>query len=218
MFRIFLFSCASLLLLASCTQTPAPEAATTAPAPAATPAPAGTAYAVTAANSTVLWKGTKPTGFHEGAVALKEGKLYVNQGVVSGGSFVLDMNAITCTDIPDAGENKDLVDHLKDGDFFDVANHPTATFEITAIAPLTGQAGATHTVTGNLTLRGKTNAISFPATLAVSETEVTATAANVAIDRTKWGITYKSATLASVIKDKAISDQITLQIRLKAVK
>ncbi len=63
----------------------------------------------------------------------------------------IDVNTVTT-------HVKQRDDHLKTADFFDVAKHPTMTFESTAITP----AGAgKYKMTGNLTLRGVTKPVTF---------------------------------------------------------
>ena len=51
--------------------------------------------------------------------------------------------------------------HLRGADFFDVGNHPTATFVSTSIAKTGDQ---TATITGDLTLRGVTKSVDIEAT------------------------------------------------------
>jgi polyisoprenoid-binding protein YceI len=62
---------------------------------------------------------------------------------------------------------------LKSADFFDTARYPMASFKSIAVKA-GGQNGATHTITGNLALHGKEKSISFPANVAVTDSEVAA--------------------------------------------
>ena len=49
----------------------------------------------------------------------------LQNGNITGGEFVIDMNSIACTDLE--GDSKgQLEGHLKSDDFFGVENHPTA--------------------------------------------------------------------------------------------
>ena len=79
----------------------------------------------------------------------------VNGGKIVGGTFVIDMNSITCTDIKDDQYNAKLVGHLKSDDFFGVEKFPTATFEITGASPIADAAAGqpNYNVEGNLTIK-----------------------------------------------------------------
>lgn len=79
-----------------------------------------------------------------------------------------------------------LTDHLKTADFFEVREYPTAKFESTKIAP--GKDGAA-TITGKLTLHGKTQEITFPATTTVTDKGVTLRS-EFTINRSEFGMTY----------------------------
>lgn len=79
-----------------------------------------------------------------------------------------------------------LTDHLKTADFFEVREYPTAKFESTKVTP--GKAG-TATVTGKLTLHGKTQEISFPATTTVTAEGLTLKS-EFTINRSEFGMTY----------------------------
>ena len=57
--------------------------------------------------SVVEWKGSKPTGSHNGTIALKSGSFTLENGKVSG-EFVLDMNSITVTDLTEDKGKLDL--------------------------------------------------------------------------------------------------------------
>ena len=85
------------------------------------------------AKSEIAWKGYKVTGTHFGVVSVKNGALDFNEGVLVGGSFVIDMPTIIVQDLD--GEWKDKLEgHLKSDDFFGVSNFPEATFTITQVA------------------------------------------------------------------------------------
>ncbi len=180
----------------------------------ATPA-AGT-LPVNVQNSIIEWVGTKPTGSsHNGTIKLQSGELTVADGNLTAGKFVIDMNSLANADLP-AGEKGDLEGHLKDADFFEVAKHPTGTFEITGVQPLTGDAnGATHTVSGNLTLKGISKPIRFPAKVAVDGGKVMAETPEFTINRTEWDIKYHSG-IVGTVKDKLIDDNVKLKIKLEA--
>src|SRR5690606_17976060 len=138
---------------------------------------------------------------------------------VVGGSFVIDMKSISNEDLPAEGDyNKaKLIGHLESADFFDVANHPTATFTITKVEAATG-GEASHVVSGNLNMRGTEKNITFPANITVQDDVVTLTTPEFVIDRTQWNVTYGSVNLESVAKDKAIDNNIKLIVDLKASK
>ena len=46
------------------------------------------------ASSIMTWKGTKPTGAHDGTIAFKESSLVLDNGKITGGEFIIDMNTI----------------------------------------------------------------------------------------------------------------------------
>ena len=174
-------------------------------------------YQVDAAKSQLTWNGKKVTGEHTGTINVANGQLLVNGSKVTGGTFDIDMTSIKNTDLTDPEYNGKLVGHLKSDDFFSVEKHPKATFKITSVAPIKGaKAGqANYTVKGNLTIKGITSAISFPATIAVNNG--TATAKGVAtLDRTKWDVRYGSKSFFANIGDKAINDDFTLDFNIVA--
>ena len=88
--------------------------------------------AINTAESSIHWLGKKVTGQHEGNISLVSGKLEMEGDVLTGGSFTVDMNSMTVTDIE--GENAEkLKGHLKSDDFFGVATHPEATLTFTSV-------------------------------------------------------------------------------------
>jgi len=167
-------------------------------------------YTVDVAKSTITWVGKKVAGSHNGTIALKSGSLDVNGKHVTGGTFVMDMTAIK-----DADGSDKLEGHLKADDFFGSAKFPTSTFVITKV---TGS-GASVTVSGNLTIKGITKPLSFPATVAVNaDGTVSALAGKILVDRTKYDIRYGSKSFFDSIGDKAIDDNFEIGVKLVAKK
>lgn len=161
---------------------------------------------IKADKSKVVWKGYKVTGSHEGTIAIKSGFLNFDADKLIGGEFVMDMTTINTTDL--LGEYKGKLEgHLKSGDFFDVAAHPTAKMVFVNVKA-TGKNA--YTVTGDLTIKGKTNPVTF--TISIYGNKATA---SLKIDRTKFGIEYKSANFFENLKDKVIYDEFDLESDLE---
>lgn len=204
--KAFLFLTAGAFVLASCVGNPEGQKAETTDGVEVTEV-TGTVLAVDAAASTVEWTGKKVTGQHNGTVDITSGSLVVDGDQLVGGQFVIDLNTINDVDMEGEYKQK-LEDHLKSEDFFDVANHPEATFEITAVTASTE--ASVFVVSGNLTIRGVTKNITFDAHVA----ELTETSANVKADfniaREDWGVNYAGQA------DDLISKEINFKINLVA--
>ncbi|NGM61354.1 YceI family protein [Sphingobacterium sp. SGG-5] len=208
--KLILFSAAAMMILASCVGNPEGKKAETADSVETTDAVVGAEYTVDAAQSKVEWTGTKVTGQHEGTVAIKSGSIHVDNGVVTGGNFVLDMNSIGSTDLQ--GEYKDKLDgHLKSDDFFGVETYPEAVFTITGVTPSVDNAGVIQ-VSGNLTIKDISKNITFDATVdELTDTTVKATA-DFNIARGDWGVNYEGK------QDDLISKEINFNVSLVATK
>ena len=162
--------------------------------------------------SSVEWIGKKITGQHSGQITIKEGTLNLHDGHLSGGVVVMDMTSITCTDIkPEEGGDK-LVGHLNSPDFFDTKNNPTATLTITEVKKMEGNK---HMVSGNLTIKGITKPISFPATIEMKDGKLGAYA-EMNIDRTLYDIKYGSGKFFEDLGNKAIADEFTIKFKIAA--
>lgn len=170
-----------------------------------------------AEGSQLRWTGKKLTGEHFGTLNIQEGNFYLTNGQITGGKLVIDMNSIKVLDITDAGKNADLTDHLKSDDFFSVEKHNTATFEIAGLSPMdsTDAQGNNTWISGNLSIKGITQGIKFPAFIELTEGNLTAKA-DFNIDRTLWDIRYRSGKFFPELGDKAISDEIGIAFELTA--
>jgi len=167
-------------------------------------------YKVDTEKSTITWVGKKFAGSHNGTIKLKSGNLNFSGKKLIGGGFIMDMASIK-----DADNSANLEKHLKADDFFGVATFPAAQFVIKKVATK----GANATVTGDLTLKGITNSITFDAVVAWNaDGTLTATAEKIIVDRTKYGIKFKSKSSFPEIGDKLIYDEFELSVKLVAKK
>jgi len=171
-------------------------------------------YAVS--GGTVLWSGKKTVGTtHEGTIAVSSGALVVLNGSLASGHIVLDMHSLSVASIKDGGEKRDLESHLKDVDFFEVDQFPNAEFRFTEVLPNSNTPDFNQLVPGTLTIKGKTHPVNIPIDLHISKDGLTARSPTFPINRTKWGITFRSGLLGTV-KDKLIEDTVLLSFKLTA--
>ena len=205
--RVALVAIAALLLLSACANPAAdkPKAVVGEATNTSSASPvAGEKYLITSENSKIEFIGAKVTGHHNGSFKKISGTIdYAGQIEKSRVSITIDSSSLE-TDTPD------LTKHLKTADFFDVAKYPEAKFESTEIKP-GGEKGASHTVTGNLTLHGVTKSVTFPATITVNPGVITVES-SFAINRKDFAINYPGKT------DDLIRDDVALTLNVKATK
>ncbi len=170
--------------------------------------------------SEIDWEAGKPAiaGYvHHGTFALRSGEVTLTGDQLTG-EFVIDVDSLQVTSLGGgkAGQESTLEGHLKGERFFDVANNPTATFKITKVEPqiLPGPGQAEYTATGELTMKGKTNEVTFPMKVVVDGDEKVYVTANLEIDRTKWGIDFGSVTVAEKITENIIGDSVKLDLKI----
>ena len=190
------------LFLASCGGTSEPEATTDITEEVAV---VTTEPSIDAATSTVNWTGEMMGMYtHNGTVTVKEAKVTMAGDKVAGGSFVVDLSTITPLDknydVAKGNTPEKLVEHLSSPDFFDVANHPTASFEITEVAADGSSAK------GNLTVRGITN-VETVKNITLADGTLSGT---LTFDRTKYEVAFSHP-----VKEMVISNDIALVIALK---
>lgn len=166
--------------------------------------------------SSAKWTGSKTLikdYYDTGTINVKSGNAIFSKGTLTGGTVVFDMNSIATTSTGN-GNSADALSgqakHMKSADFFDATTYPEAQFVITGAAK---ESGTTYLLSGNLTMKGTTNPISFPAE--VSSTSGKATISGTAtIDRTLWNINYGSDKFFQDLGDKVINDIFTLEFKV----
>lgn len=160
--------------------------------------------------STFKWTGKKVTGEHWGYVKFSDGVVTVDGKKLTGGTFTMDMTTIDVQDLQ--GEyNGKLVGHLKSEDFFAVDRFKTSTLKIKSLSAIAGAAAGSpnFNVTADLTIKGITKEISFPAQVIVTKDKVIANA-EFNVDRTQYDVKYKG------MSDNLIDDNFKVNVRVVA--
>jgi polyisoprenoid-binding protein YceI len=172
----------------------------------ATTPPADEKVPVKTGESKVTWKAYKVTGSHTGTVALKEGALIFNEGTLTGGEFAVDMTTLVATDLE--GEYKEKLEgHLKSDDFFGVNENPTSNLVFKEVK---ASGKNSYKVTGDLTIKGITKAITFD--VSIYGNKATAT---MKIDRAQYNVRYGSGSFFENLGDKTIYDEFDLVVDLE---
>lgn len=161
--------------------------------------------------SVVAWTGSSVHGKHEGYAYISKGELMIENGQLMGGTVEVAMNTI---ENGSHRSDNNLINHLKGPDFFDVEKFPFSTIAITRVAPINVE---DKEITGNLTIKGITHPVTFPARIEVKGGIVKASG-KLVIDRTLWDVRYKSGKFFDILKDQAIADSIEFNIKIVAKK
>ncbi len=165
-------------------------------------------YTVDVERSTIEWSAKKVGGGHAGTVKIADGTLIYTGKALKSGSFQMNMSSIT-------SDNARVTNHLKSDDFFSTEKNPMSKFEITKVT----SAGADRVnITGNLSIKGFTHPVTFPASVKQQKGVLVAVASGIRVDRTKYDIKFRSKTFFGDIGDKAIDDEFELSINLTAKK
>lgn len=163
--------------------------------------------------SMITWKGYKPTGSHNGTVAIQDADLLIEDGALKAGEFTIDMNSIKVEDIPaDNDGNAKLRGHLTSAEFFDVATYPTSKFVITNVEKKEGN--KVH-LTGNLTIKDVTKSVTIPAMMSTENGVTTLESETFMIDRAEFNVKYGSKSFFDDLKDKFINDDMEMSFVVK---
>src|SRR5438874_646488 len=156
-------------------------------------------FSLSSKNTTVSFVGTKPGGKHDGGFKELTGSASIDNKDPTTLKITveIDMNSLFA-------DNGKLTNHLKSPDFFGVKTNPKSKFVSTKVE----KSGDGYKITGDLTMCGKTESLSFPATIRVGG-DALAITSKFKFDRTLWGMTYGRG---------KIHDDVTLTINVNAKK
>jgi polyisoprenoid-binding protein YceI len=171
----------------------------------------GIIYKIDTGNSLITWVGTKPTGRHNGLIKIRSGSITILEEdtdrkiknfSINNAKITIDMGSVNVLDLTDNPlQLEKLENHLRSEDFFDTKAYETAEFELISFEPIENDSlvreknkytiiDPTHTMSGNLTIKGKTFNIEFPVKADYRNLKFEASA-KFNIDRTVWNITFK---------------------------
>lgn len=167
--------------------------------------------------STIAWEGTKVTGKHDGTIGLSEGELYLVNDQLVGGNIVIDMTQLVVLDLKDPETNAQLKGHLMSDDFFSVETYPQAYFEMAQLVKNEEAAPGepNYTIRGNLTIKGITHGVSFPAHVKVDD-ETLSAKADFDLDRTQWDVRFGSGRFFENLGDNLIHDNFNIKLDVVA--
>ncbi len=169
-------------------------------------------YTLDTTESKIEWTGSKTIikdYYDNGTLSFADGSVTVSGGVITAGAFTVDMKSFSVTSTGRGSGNDMLANHLKSADFFDVEAFPVATIGIQSVAD--------GTVTADVTIKGITKPVTFPAAISQDGDTITASA-KFAIDRTEWDVRYGSTKFFGNLGDNVISDSVNLTLTLVATK
>lgn len=209
-FREFIYIATSLFM-ASCMQEPKSDNAVVSEALPVEENNVGIIYQIDTSNSLITWVGTKPTGRHNGLIRIRSGSITIleedterknKKFFINNAKILIDMESVKVLDLMDDPlQQEKLENHLKSEDFFDTKTYKTAEFDLISFEPIEYDSlvrennkytiiDPTHTMSGNLTIKGKSFNISIPVKADYRNLKFEASA-KFNIDRTIWNITYK---------------------------
>lgn len=167
-------------------------------------------------SSSLEWIGRKITGEHNGTINFSSGHIALDNRTIKSGIFNVNMKTIKNLDIGDPTYRKYLEDHLNDDDFFSAELYPIATLEVIEQLPadsISISLGYNTIIRCSLTIKGITNPVNIPAKIHIYNNHAIAEG-SIDIDRTLYGIKYKSKSFFPDIGDKFIYDNFTLNFNI----
>lgn len=164
-------------------------------------------FEIVSTQSNIDWVGRKVTGTHNGTIGVKEGELILNDGKLTDGKVIVDIASIKILDITDPATNAQFAGHLASDDFFSTEKYPESTLEITSVS-------GNH-VAGDLTIKGISHPIGFDVAVNIYGDILIATG-KLMIDRTKYGMKFRSGNFFKDLGDTLIYNDFELNISVTA--
>jgi polyisoprenoid-binding protein YceI len=171
-------------------------------------------YNFDAATSKITWRGEKITGKkHSGSINVKSGSFTMDNGNISAGEIVIDMNSIKVVG-EEAGSSAKLETHLKSDDFFGTAKFADASFKVKSATQKSKQ---NYEVAGTLTIKGISKDASAVMTIAPNAGNAVL-GGSLVFDRSQFDVRYGSDKFFDNLGNDLIKNEIILTFDLQAKK
>ena len=167
-------------------------------------------YNINLDSSIIYWTGKKIYKSHNGTLKFYSGNIQVKNDIIVGGEFKVDMNSMLCTDIKKPGPNQGLINHLKDEDFFNVQDHP---FSELKIINSEKKINDEYMFLAELKIKDIIHPITFNGSINKTK-NLYSSNIQIIFDRTLFDIKYGSGKFFEELGDKAILDEIELEIKV----
>ncbi|MFW5851192.1 MAG: YceI family protein [Bacteroidota bacterium] len=161
---------------------------------------------------------------HLGGVQQRWGKVFLNSAevlldgkTITNAHVSVDLSSLEVNSFgDDTATATKLRDHLLSKDFFTVSSYPYAEFEMTAIAPHSGEYNSK--VSGNLRIMDSTKNITFLANVFIADSLVSIVSEDFSVDRRKWGLNYNTEGTKGVPVDYLIDNDMGFTINVAVKK
>lgn len=160
--------------------------------------------------SKINWIATEMRGTKRrtGTISFKDGLFLSKNGEIVGGEFIVDMETMDVTDVPvhEKIARKNLLNHLKSDDFFNVTHYPISTLKMTNVEK---NKDDSLKISGNLTIREVTKNIEFFAHQEDGKFRTSFT-----FNRLDWNIAYEGSWADKTLVDKDV--ELTIEIEMES--
>lgn len=148
-------------------------------------------YKLNTQNSLMVWYCQEDNSMHSGGLMFAEGSFIVENNMLTGGSFELDMNSLVDNDLRAPEENKKLVNRLKSPELFNVTDFPRARFIITKVEKINDHQCVLDL---NLTIKGHTRPVSLPVAIAFKGSQLQVVSDDMLVEGVQFGMNTGVAT------------------------
>ena len=179
--------------------------------------------------SRFVWNGGLKFGpkTHNGKLRLLNGNIFLDQQSISG-DVVINMLSLNNSELVGTSSER-LVGHLRSADFFDVEQYPTAKLSIkkSKVIEKLNDGRYKMLIDGDMTVKSKTNSISFEAIIDLDSDVKTANGVLI-FNRNDFDVQYRSEmhlddpksfwnklqTTRDTAKDKVINEEIEIRFNV----